>query len=181
MALESATYISDLVPTNPAHTDLLSQADGHLRLIKQVIQNTFPSVNNVVSANDSDLSAIAHAGDTGTGANPAISITPGVLLAPPTVNIGTNATVAGTLAVTGNVSVAGTVSFTGTLGVTGNITATGSITPTGAYAGGTGQLVPQSAVVLWPTTLGAVPAGYVNVNAFISIAPPTFFQWVQKT
>jgi hypothetical protein len=43
MALETATYIADLNPTNPPGTDPVAQADDHLRLIKQVLQNTFPN------------------------------------------------------------------------------------------------------------------------------------------
>lgn len=47
MGLETATFISELVPSNPAGTDPKSQGDDHLRLIKQVLQNTFPNANAV--------------------------------------------------------------------------------------------------------------------------------------
>mgnify|MGYP001428693723 FL=1 len=43
MSLESAYFISSLVPTNPPGTDLRAQGDDHLRLIKSVLQNTFPN------------------------------------------------------------------------------------------------------------------------------------------
>ena len=43
MALESGTYIKDLVSTNPPGTDAISQGDDHLRLIKSTIQASFPS------------------------------------------------------------------------------------------------------------------------------------------
>lgn len=43
MGLESGTYISDFVSSNPAGTDLESQGDDHIRLIKAVLQSTFPS------------------------------------------------------------------------------------------------------------------------------------------
>lgn len=56
MPLETGTYISDLVPANPNHTDGLSQADSHLRLIKQILQNTFPNVNAPVTTSPTDLS-----------------------------------------------------------------------------------------------------------------------------
>jgi len=46
MALESGTYIKDLVSTNPLGTDAISQGDDHVRLIKSVLQNSFPSTNN---------------------------------------------------------------------------------------------------------------------------------------
>lgn len=56
MPVETATYISDLVSTNPLSTDGLGQADDHLRLIKSVIKATFPNVNGPVSASPADLS-----------------------------------------------------------------------------------------------------------------------------
>jgi hypothetical protein len=43
MALESGTFINDLVATNPPGTDLKSQGDDHLQLIKKVLKNTFPN------------------------------------------------------------------------------------------------------------------------------------------
>jgi len=43
MALETATYVSDLVTTNPiGATDKRSQGDDHLRLLKSVLKATFP-------------------------------------------------------------------------------------------------------------------------------------------
>jgi hypothetical protein len=43
MGLESATYIDDLDPANPISSDKRKQGDDHLRLIKDVLQNTFPT------------------------------------------------------------------------------------------------------------------------------------------
>ena len=45
MSIEVATYITDLQPVNPPATDPRGQGDDHLRLIKQVLQNTFPTAN----------------------------------------------------------------------------------------------------------------------------------------
>ena len=45
MGIEAATYLADLQPTNPTSTDLRSQGDDHLRLIKQVLQTTFPGAS----------------------------------------------------------------------------------------------------------------------------------------
>lgn len=58
MPLETGTYLSDLVVTNPAHTDGLNAADGHLRLIKQALKNTFPNINGAVSLTDEQLNAL---------------------------------------------------------------------------------------------------------------------------
>ncbi len=43
MALEDATWISQLQKNDPGGTDLVSQGDDHLRLIKKVLQNSFPA------------------------------------------------------------------------------------------------------------------------------------------
>lgn len=42
MGLEAATFINDLVTSNPTGADGKSQGDDHLRLIKAVLQGTFP-------------------------------------------------------------------------------------------------------------------------------------------
>src|SRR5688572_18147557 len=44
MSVEVATYIGSLVSSNPVGaTDLLSEGDDHIRLIKATLQATFPS------------------------------------------------------------------------------------------------------------------------------------------
>jgi microcystin-dependent protein len=48
--LETATYLHDLVVANPAHTDGLSQADSHMRLLKSTLQNTFPNFTSAALA-----------------------------------------------------------------------------------------------------------------------------------
>lgn len=45
MGLETATFISELVDTNPVNTDKKRQGDDHLRLIKAVAQSTFPNAD----------------------------------------------------------------------------------------------------------------------------------------
>ena len=49
MALESASYISGLVAGNPLGTDVISQGDDHLRLIKSVLKTSFPDVDQVAA------------------------------------------------------------------------------------------------------------------------------------
>ena len=56
MALENATYIHDLVATNPPASDPLAQAANHLPLIKGVLQNSFPKVTSAVTATSENLS-----------------------------------------------------------------------------------------------------------------------------
>lgn len=55
MAIESAQYITQLVSTNPLSTDSVSQADDHLRMLKLVLQNTFPNLDSQVTATPKQL------------------------------------------------------------------------------------------------------------------------------
>lgn len=58
MALESATYISDLVSTNPTSSDNLSQGDDHLRLLKSTVKATFPNVSGAVLPTHTELNFV---------------------------------------------------------------------------------------------------------------------------
>lgn len=49
MALESGTYISDLVTTNPAAGDNVSVGDDHLRLLKALIKATWPNLTGAAT------------------------------------------------------------------------------------------------------------------------------------
>ena len=55
MGLESATYIDDLVTTNPIGTDDRSTADDHLRLIKAVLKNSFSGINGEVTVSQTKI------------------------------------------------------------------------------------------------------------------------------
>lgn len=57
MALESATYISGLVATNPPGSDSISQGDDHLRLIKTVLKNTLPNADEAINGIHTGTSA----------------------------------------------------------------------------------------------------------------------------
>lgn len=56
--LESVTYISDLVVTNPLSSDPAHQGDDHLRAIKTGIKNTFPNINAAVNPTDEELNFV---------------------------------------------------------------------------------------------------------------------------
>lgn len=58
MALETATYISDLVSTNPTASDNISQGDDHIRLLKSSIKATFPNINGAVTATQAELNIL---------------------------------------------------------------------------------------------------------------------------
>ena len=83
MALETGTYISDLVSTNPTSSDPKSQGDDHLRLIKATVKASFPNVSGAVTPTHTELNYVdgvtsaiqtqidtkgAHAGQAWTGA-----------------------------------------------------------------------------------------------------------------
>ncbi len=55
MALETASYISDLVSANPAGSDTIAQADDHIRLTKGVLKATFPNLNAAVTSSPLQL------------------------------------------------------------------------------------------------------------------------------
>lgn len=59
MALETATYISDLNSSNPPGADNVSQADDHLRLIKSTVKATFPSITGAVNATQTELNLLS--------------------------------------------------------------------------------------------------------------------------
>lgn len=52
MGLEVATFINDLVTTNPSGGDQKAQGDDHIRLIKTVLKTTFPGLTAAVTLRD---------------------------------------------------------------------------------------------------------------------------------
>ena len=61
MALEDLTgtkYIDDLVATNPAAGDNVSEGDDHIRGIKNVLKTTFPNVTGAVNPTDTELNYV---------------------------------------------------------------------------------------------------------------------------
>lgn len=72
MALETGTYIDDLVSSNPPQSDSLTQAAGHLRLIKATILATFPNVTGAVTGTHTQINtavtAVANGATVPTGA-----------------------------------------------------------------------------------------------------------------
>ena len=58
MALETGSYISALVATNPTASDPKSQGDDHLRFVKAKIIETFPSVTGAVTPTHTELNYV---------------------------------------------------------------------------------------------------------------------------
>lgn len=80
MGLETATYISQLVDTNPVHTDGLNQTDAHLKLIKATLLDTFP--NFTAAALNSTQAQIDSAVGLVTGSGGAAAFPAGTVGAP---------------------------------------------------------------------------------------------------
>lgn len=58
MALETGTYISDLVSTNPVSNDPKNAGDDHLRLLKATIKATFPNISGAVTPTHTELNFV---------------------------------------------------------------------------------------------------------------------------
>lgn len=58
MGLEAAQYIKSLLGSNPNPLDKRREGDDHLRLIKQVLLNTFPNLNGPVLATPEELNLV---------------------------------------------------------------------------------------------------------------------------
>lgn len=145
MPLETATYISDLNPAYPAHSDGLNNDDAHARLIKGTIKTTFPNITGAVTATHTALNAAGAAATSGA-----------TLLASAGTFFNTNPTdgfqniLAGDIDVKLQGAIAAT--FTQSLSVNtlknfGNLTNSGTLTSTGLISGP--GMTPLGAGVLW--------------------------------
>lgn len=131
--LETGTYISDLVATNPTATDQRSQGDDHIRLIKSTLQATFPNITGAVTPTHTQINQLA----AGGGLNVLSSTVPanGIYLpSANTLGFATNTTARGTINSTGNWTInAPSSGNTLTLGsLTGGNAAVVMTPPTGA-------------------------------------------------
>ena len=71
MAVESGSSIADLNPLWPLGTDSPREGDDHIRIIKSLIQQTWPNINNPVTLTDEEMNLLVNAflstGDEMTG------------------------------------------------------------------------------------------------------------------
>jgi hypothetical protein len=59
MGLESATFVSGLVATNPVGaTDSIAQGDDHIRLLKSVLQSTFPNASAAINPSPTEFNRL---------------------------------------------------------------------------------------------------------------------------
>ena len=59
MALETASFPNQLVATNPTGGDAKGQGDDHIRLLKQVIKNTFPNITGAITVTQAQINQLA--------------------------------------------------------------------------------------------------------------------------
>lgn len=171
MALETGTYVSDLVTTNPVASDGLVQGDDHIRLLKSTIKNTFSNFTAVALAStQAQIDAAVAATVTGTVPgviNPGTAAAPGLgFLGDLTTGVYRPAAGQVGLAVGGVSSV---IASSSGLAVNGAIAATGAVSGvgvvnSGAYSGGTGQLVPIGAELIWNEDTLPAEGGYCWAN-----------------
>ena len=64
MALESASFINQLIATNPDGTDPKGQGDDHLRLIKKVLKDSFPLFTGALTGTNAQYNALLAEGIT---------------------------------------------------------------------------------------------------------------------
>ena len=123
MALESTTFISGLVVTNPTSSDNISDGDNHIRLLKSTIKATFPSVTGAVTGTHTAINSAVTSANAATNANTASTIvkrdgsgnfSAGTITAALTGNVTGNVSgSAGTASTAGRWTTARTISLTG--------------------------------------------------------------------
>ena len=140
MALEDITAghtIANLVITNPADGDDLSNGDDHIRNLKKALQYTFPNISATASGVAAEF-AFAHKGGTVSG----------------------NAVILGTLSASGAVNFATTLSVSGAAVMKSGVTMESSLTVSGTMvAKGSTTICPIGAILPYAGT--TAPAGFL--------------------
>lgn len=180
MPLETASFISQLNPSNPALTDPLQQGQNHITLIKSVLIDQFPNLGTVtpVTATAESLNlaagAFLNAGtleipNNGTVAGAemvldGIAGTGTVAAAQPVLflNSGTAGGV-GALSIEMAGTVGGTLAAVATLSSVGDMSLTGKLSATTILQAGS-ALLPPGVIVDWYGTIASIPAGWALCN-----------------
>jgi hypothetical protein len=61
MPLESASFVNQLDQTRPTATDVKSEGDDVMRLIKSTLKNSFPNVGGAMNASQTELNRMVGA------------------------------------------------------------------------------------------------------------------------
>ena len=170
MTVESATYLNTLVAANPAHTDPLSEADGHLRLLKITLQATFPNLTGPVTLTQAQINSAVYTtgGQTiaGTTTLTTMVVTAGSTLGGTTNHTGplTGTTAVFSGAVSGStVTASGAVSgatVASTAGVTGTTGTFSTSVSSPSHLKGGFELLPAGVGMYWLGSIASIPGGY---------------------
>jgi hypothetical protein len=58
MPVEQASFINQLIPTQPQGGESISEGDDHIRTIKQAVKGSFPQVGGAVNATHDELNKV---------------------------------------------------------------------------------------------------------------------------
>lgn len=190
MPLETATYVSDLVVSNPVPTDGLAQADDHMRLTKATLKNTFPNFT-AVALQSTQAQLDAAVGAVITGSSNLRFYNAGTALLPALTPFGDPDTglfspAANQLAWSlggSQVILMGSGSFVTSLNIASSgVIGAAAVASTGAYSGGTGQLVPIGGTLMWWDDVLPTEGGYAWANGQIiasanTVCPVLLARW----
>lgn len=176
MALETGTFISDLVVTNPTGSDALAFADDHLRLLKSTIKTTFPSVTGAVTATHTQLNTVPNLAPLASPPLTGVPTAPTAAVGSNTTQLATTAFVNAEIANDAPTKTGSGASGSWAISITGNATTATSATTAGnggvtSVNGATGAVVvspPTTSNVL--AALAGTTAGVVGSYAFMSCA-----------
>lgn len=203
MALETGTYINDLVITNPGSTDQKSQGDDHLRLIKTLVKQSLNGFTGAILLTGTDVGAANAYVITPTTA--LVAYTTGLFVLVRPVNANTAAatinisalgvksikTALGADPTSGDIAaaqpillvydgtnfvlIAGSAALqrTGNQTLTGNLTQTGNQTLTGNQSVGGTLGVTGATTLPTATTIGAVTAAQIGYVGGVTSAIQT--------
>ncbi len=162
MPVESAQYVSQLVPSNPAVTDPISQGQQHFALIKTVLQATFPEASTPQTAPPATINllpSLLPAGNTTTIALQAATTSlPGVSLSSSA--SGAALAIAPVLATSG--ATPAPINAL-TADPSGNVVALASLNSPSIQKNGV-ELVPSGVICMWAGPASAIPAGWLLCN-----------------
>lgn len=136
MALETATFISGLVSTNPTSSDNVGEGDNHLRLIKSTLLATFPAITGAVSVSHTQINTSVAATEASTSANTASAIvrrdasgnfSAGTITANLTGSVAGNASTSSAWATARTISLGGSLSGSVAIDGSSNVTLSASV------------------------------------------------------
>lgn len=180
MTIESATYISDLVSTNPAAGDPKSEGDDHIRLVKSTVKATLPNLTGAMTKTHTVLNALP---DTPFGTyTPTAGTLTNVTTCTPSkcqwLRAGSGIVVSGVVTITPTANSASTVfelslpvasNFTQVMDLSGTCITTTVGTPANVGSGAAIYGSPANHTMVFQLTSGAATAGVAMGYTFIAL------------